>query len=233
MDRNSNQYTFLYAAAMVILVAALLATVAMSLRPRQERNAEIEKKQNILASVNIQTTPANAEEIYSERIQNQYVINAQGERVEGVDAFEIELRNERAKPIEDRLLPVFEFQSEKGLKYIFEMRGAGLWGPLWGFVSLNEDMNTIYGANFDHQAETPGLGAEISTDWFQEDFKGKEIFDESGELVSITITKVGQEAPEDHSVDGISGGTITSKGLQDMLMEGFIAYREFLTQKKS
>lgn len=232
MDRNSNNYTFLYAAVMVILVAAILATVAMSLKPRQERNAEIEKKQNILASVNIQTTPANAEEIYAERIQNQYVVNAQGERVEGVDAFDIELRNERVKPIEDRLLPVFEFQGEDGLKYIFEMRGAGLWGPIWGFVSLNEDMSTIYGANFDHQGETPGLGAEISTDWFQEDFKGKEIFNESGELVSITVTKAGQEAPEEHSVDGISGGTITSKGLQAMLEEGFTAYREFITRKK-
>ncbi|MFW6290194.1 MAG: NADH:ubiquinone reductase (Na(+)-transporting) subunit C [Mariniphaga sp.] len=233
MDRNSNNYTFLYAVIMVILVAALLATVAMSLRPLQNKNVEIEKKQNILASVNIQTTPANAEEIYAERIQNQYVVNAQGERVEGVDAFEIELRDERAKPIEERLMPVFEFQAEDGLKYIFEMRGAGLWGPLWGFVSLNEDMSTIYGANFDHQAETPGLGAEISTEWFEDDFKGKEIFNEEGELTSIIVTKVGQDAPEEHSVDGISGGTITSKGLQDMLMEGFTVYKEFLTQKKS
>ena len=231
MDRNSNQYTFLYASVMVILVAAVLAAVAMALRPRQDRNAEIEKKQNILASVNVETTPANAENIYSERIQNQFVINAQGETVEGSDAFEIDLRTERTKPIAERLLPVFEFQSEDGLKYIFEMRGAGLWGPIWGFVSLNEDMNTIYGANFDHQGETPGLGAEISTNWFQEDFKGKEIFNESGELVSITVTKVGQEAPENHSVDGISGGTITSKGLQSMLMEGFTGYKEFLNKK--
>ncbi len=233
MDKNSNQYTFLYAAAMVILVAAVLATIAMSLRPRQNRNIEIEKKQNILASVNIPTTPADAEAIYAERIQNQYVINSRGEKVEGVDAFEVDLRNERAKPIEERLLPVFEYQGEDGLKYIFEMRGAGLWGPIWGFVSLNEDMNTIFGANFDHQGETPGLGAEISTNWFQEDFKGKEIFDDSGNLVSITITKVGQSAPEEHSVDGISGGTITSKGLQDMLLEGFTGYQEFITRKKS
>lgn len=233
MDRNSNQYTFLYAAAMVILVAALLAAVAMSLRPRQARNVEIEKKQNILASVNVPTTPADAEQIYEERIQNQYVINAQGEVVEGMDAFTIDLRDERAKPIEERLLPVFEFQADDGLKYIFEMRGTGLWGPIWGFVSLEDDMNTIYGANFDHQSETPGLGAEISTSWFQEDFKGKQLFDESGELVSIIVTKVGQSAPEEHSVDGISGGTITSKGLQDMLMEGFTGYQEFLTRKKS
>ncbi len=233
MDRNSNQYTFIYAAVMVILVAALLATAAMALKPRQNKNVEIEKKQNILASVNITTTAANAEQIYSERIQNQYVVNAQGEVVEGADAFEINMRDERVKPLEKRLMPVFEFQAEDGIKYIFEMRGTGLWGPIWGFISLNEDMNTIYGANFDHQGETPGLGAEIATDWFEQSFKGKEIYDESGDLVSITVTKAGQEAPVAHSVDGISGGTITSKGLQQMLMDGFAAYSEFINRKKS
>jgi Na+-transporting NADH:ubiquinone oxidoreductase subunit C len=233
MDRNSNQYTFIYAGVMVILVAAALATVAMTLRPFQARNAEIEKKQNILTSVNVTTTVDNAEEIFAERIQNQYVVNAKGEVVEGLNAFDINLRDERAKPVDQRLLPVFEFQAEDGLKYIFEMRGAGLWGPIWGFVSLNEDMNTIYGANFDHQGETPGLGAEISTSWFQERFMGKQLFRESGELISIIVTKPGQTAPEEHQVDGISGGTITSKGLQDMLFEGFTGYNEFLTRKKS
>ena len=233
MDRNSNKYTFIYASAMVILVAAILATIAMTLKPFQNRNVEIERMQNILASVNIRTTPADAEQIYSERIQNEYVVNVNGEIVEGVDAFTINLRNERAKPVEERLLPVFEFKAEDGLKYILEMRGAGLWVPIWGFVALEEDMNTIYGANFDHQGETPGLGAEIATGWFQEDFIGKQIFNESEDLVSITVTKVGQSAPEEHSVDGISGGTITSKGLQDMLQDGFADYKEFITRKKS
>ena len=233
MDRNSNQYTFIYASAMVILVAALLASAAMALKQRQDKNVEIEKKQNILASVNIVTTPANAEQIYAERIQNQYVINTKGEVVEGMDAFTVDLRDEHTKPVNDRLMPVFEFQAEDGLKYIFEMRGAGLWGPIWGFVSLEEDMKTIYGANFDHQGETPGLGAEIATPEFEGHFAGKEIFNPSGDLVSITVKKVGQSAPQEHSVDGISGGTITSKGLQQMLSEGFSDYREFLNRKKS
>ena len=232
MDRNSNTYTFIYAAAMVILVAAVLASVAMALRPLQNKNYEIEKKQNILASVNVESTAQNAEEIFADKIQNQYVVNAEGERVEG-DAFNIDLKKEMAKPMDQQLLPVFEFQSENGLKYIFPMRGTGLWGPIWGFVSLNEDMNTIYGANFDHEGETPGLGAEIATDWFQAEFKGKEIFNDSGELVSITVTKAGQEAPEQHAVDGISGGTITSKGLQNMLMDDFSKYKAFLNKKKS
>jgi Na+-transporting NADH:ubiquinone oxidoreductase subunit C len=232
MDRNSNTYTFIYAAAMVILVAAILASVAMALRPRQDKNVKIETMQNILASVNIESSFETAGDIYADKIRNQYVINSQGEIVEGEDAFEIDLKREKAKSAEERLLPVYECQTESGLKYIFPMRGAGLWGPVWGFISLNDDMNTIYGANFDHQSETPGLGAEISTDWFQERFKGKQIFDDSGDLVSIAITKPGQEAQEEHSVDGISGGTITSKGLEQMLLEDFNSYEEFLMKKK-
>lgn len=232
MDRNSNTYTFIYAAAMVILVAAILASAAMALRPRQDKNVEIEKMQNILASVNIESTTETAGNIYADKIRNQYVINSQGEIVEGEDAFEIDLKREKAKSAEERLLPVYECETESGLKYIFPLRGAGLWGPIWGFVSLDDDMNTIYGANFDHQSETPGLGAEINTDWFQEEFKGKQIFDQSGNLISITVTKPGQEAQEEHSVDGISGGTITSKGLEQMLLEDFNSYEEFLMKKK-
>ncbi|MDD4107242.1 MAG: NADH:ubiquinone reductase (Na(+)-transporting) subunit C [Prolixibacteraceae bacterium] len=233
MDRNGNTYTFIYAALMVIIVAAVLASVSMVLRPRQTRNTEIEKKQNILASVNIQSDATNAENIYAEKIQNQYVVNYKGETVEGKDAFTVDLKKEKSKPVEERLLPVFECNTESGLKYIFPLRGAGLWGPIWGFVALDSDMNTIYGANFDHQGETPGLGAEISTNWFQEAFKGRKLFDESGNLVSVTLIKAGQEADEQHSVDGISGGTITSKGLEKMLLDDFNIYKEFLIKKKS
>ena len=232
MNRNGNTYTVLYAAIMVIFVAAVLASVAMALKPKQVLNTEIEKKQNILASVNIQSTAADAEKIYAEKIVNQYVVNVKGEQVDG-DAFNIDLKKERAKKHEDMLLPVFECQTSDGLKYILPLRGTGLWGPIWGFISVNEDMNTIYGANFDHQGETPGLGAEISTKAFQAPFKGKKIFDETGKLVSIVVAKVGQEAPAEHKVDGISGGTITSKGLEKMLLDDFTSYQEFFKKKKS
>jgi Na+-transporting NADH:ubiquinone oxidoreductase subunit C len=232
MNRNGNTYTILYAAVMVILVAAILASISMSLKPRQVRNTEIEKKQSILASVNIESSVANAEEIYAEKIKKEYVVNLQGEQVDG-DAFNIDLKKERAKPENEMLLPVFECQTENGLKYVLPLRGAGLWGPIWGYVALNEDMNTIYGANFDHQGETPGLGAEISTDMFEKPFVGKKLFDDSGKLVSIVVAKVGQEAPAEHKVDGISGGTITSKGLEQMLIDDFTSYKEFLKKKKS
>ena len=232
MNRNSNTYTVLYAAIMVILVAAILASVSMALKPMQVRNVEIEKKQSILGSVNISSTAENADDIYAEKIVNQYTVNTKGENVEG-DAFSVNLKKEHAKSDEDMLLPVFECQTDEGLKYVLPVRGAGLWGPIWGYISLNEDMNTIYGANFDHEGETPGLGAEISTEAFEKQFIGKKIFDDNGELYSIIVAKVGQEAPAEHKVDGISGGTITSKGLEKMLLDDFTRYEEFLKKKKS
>ncbi|MCY1719607.1 NADH:ubiquinone reductase (Na(+)-transporting) subunit C [Prolixibacteraceae bacterium Z1-6] len=231
MDRNSNTYTFLYAAIMVIIVAAVLASVSMALKPAQKKNVAIEKKQNILASVNIESTAATAEAIYAEKIIGEYVVTVKGEQVEG-DAFTTDLKKERAKDAADMLLPVFEVKTDDGLKYVLPLYGAGLWGPVWGYVSLSDDMNTIYGANFDHEGETPGLGAEISTTAFEAPFKGKKIFDESGKLVSILVAKVGQVAPEEHKVDAISGGTITSKGLEQMLQDDFTAYEEFLNKKK-
>jgi Na+-transporting NADH:ubiquinone oxidoreductase subunit C len=218
---------------MVILVAAILASISMALKPMQVRNTEIEKKQSILASVNIESTAADAEQIYAEKILNEYVVNVKGDQVEG-DAFNTDLKKERAKKDHnDMILPVFECQTNDGLKYVLPLRGTGLWGPIWGYIALNDDMNTIYGANFDHQGETPGLGAEISTSLFEKPFVGKKLFDESGKLVSIIVAKVGQDAPAEHKVDGISGGTITSKGLEKMLLDDFTSYQEFLKKKKS
>jgi Na+-transporting NADH:ubiquinone oxidoreductase subunit C len=233
MNRNSNTYTFLYAAIMVILVAAVLASVSMALKPRQKRNFEIEKKKNILASVNIVSDATSAEKIYADKILNEYVVSVSGEQVDG-DAFNTDLKKERAKSTEEMVLPIFEFQTDEGLKYVLPLRGSGLWGAVWGYVALNDDMNTIYGANFDHEGETPGLGAEISTTAFEKAFVGKKLFDNTGKLVSILVAKVGQgqDVPDENKVDGISGGTITSKGLEKMLLDDFTSYQEFLNKKK-
>ncbi|MDP2889514.1 MAG: NADH:ubiquinone reductase (Na(+)-transporting) subunit C [Bacteroidota bacterium] len=231
MDTNGNKYTFIYASAMVILVAAILAITALKLKPAQQKNIDIEKKQNILASVGIASTFADAESIYAERILQSYIVNFSGEQIEG-QAFDIDLKSERAKPEADRRLPVYECKTEEGTKYILPVYGAGLWGPIWGYVAVNDDMNTLYGAVFAHAAETPGLGAEINTRTFQEPFSGKKIFDETGNLVSIIVAKAGENAPVEHKVDGISGGTITGKGLQAMLLTDFTSYKAFFNKKK-
>jgi Na+-transporting NADH:ubiquinone oxidoreductase subunit C len=216
---------------MVILVAAILSVAAINLKPFQAKNIEIEKKQNILASVNIEVTAAEAEKVYAERIVNSYIINVEGDKMEG-DAFDVNLQRERLVPLEQRRFTVFECEIEGSKKYIFPLRGSGLWGPIWGYVALDEDLNTIYGASFDHAGETPGLGAEISTKSFEQPFQGKKIFDENGKLVSITVAKSNETAPVAHKVDAISGGTITSKGLQDMLYNDFNNYKAFFLKHK-
>lgn len=233
MNRNGNAYTFIYASVMVIIVAAVLSFTAITLKPLQTTNVEIEKKQNILASVNIIASADEAEAVYSERITDSYVINAQGEIVDG-DAFYIDLKKEHAKPLSQQQMPVFEANIEgEGLKYIIPLRGSGLWGPIWGYVALNSDMNTVYGAIFDHQGETPGLGAEIATESFQDNFKGKNIFDAEGKFISLIVAKAGENAPQNHKVDAVSGGTITSKGLQEMMYNDLSGYVEFFNKKKT
>ena len=99
----------------------------------------------------------------------------------------------------------------------------GLWGPIWGFISLEEDLNKVYGAVFDHKSETPGLGAEINRPFFEDPFTGKTIF-EGEDFVSIKVVKGGAKDGDMHAVDGISGGTITSDGVSDMLYERLSMY---------
>ena len=234
MDRQGNTYTFLYAAIMVIIVAAILSGTAIALKPRQNKNIEIEKKRNILKSVNkgleyniVNDKIEYIESEYSKYITNSYTVNTKGEKIKG-DAFTIDLHKELIKPQSKIKLPVFECKEDNGkTKYILPVRGKGLWGPIWGFIALNSDMNTIYGVIFDHKGETPGLGAEISNNEFQKPFKGKKIFNKNGIFTSIDIVKGGAPINNSHSVDAISGGTITSKGLEKMLRDNLKLYNAF------
>jgi Na+-transporting NADH:ubiquinone oxidoreductase subunit C len=227
MDTNGNKYTFIYASVMVIVVAAVLAVAAIQLKPAQDKNFEIEKMQSVLKSVNIETDALQAPDVFHKTFAEIYCVNNKGEKVEG-DAFNIDLKVEHSKPVEERKLPVYVADlGDKGKKYIIPLRGTGLWGPIWGYIAMNDDMKTIFGASFDHAGETPGLGAEINTKPFQKPFEGKSIFDESGKFVSITVAKAGEISDPKSSVDAISGGTITSKGLQKMVYDDLITYQEF------
>lgn len=240
MDTNSNKYTFMYAAIMVIIAAAILSSAAIVLKKPQQKNVEIEKKSNILTSVNKGLDAANAadkntyiEAEYEKYINESFVVNTSGERIEG-DAFIVDLHKESAKADSEKQLPVFVCHDDDGsIKYVLPVRGKGLWGPIWGYVALESDMNTIYGANFDHKGETPGLGAEINQGWFQAPFKGKKLFDETGKFVSIRVVKGGATPGDLHGVDAVSGGTITSKGLEAMLHDNLSLYEKFLKNKNN
>ena len=222
MDVNKNSYTFGFSAIMVVIVAFLLSTSYIGLKPLQDKNIELEKKQNILKSVGIEVSREEAETKYDDYVIEQLVLNHLGEIQEG-SAFDIDLAKEVKKDISEQKLPLYIAEVEGEKKYIIPLRGKGLWGPIWGFISLKDDLNTISAAVFDHKAETPGLGAEINKSDFQDPFTGKTIF-KNGEFVSITIFKGGAPEGNNHGVDAISGGTITSVNVQDMIEERLKRY---------
>ena len=225
MNKQGNTYTFIYSIILVVIVAVLLSVIALWLQPTQNENIENEKRQNILRSVNITSTPENSKELFDKYITKQFIVNSTGEEVAG-NAFAVDLSKEVKKSCEDRQLPVYVANIDGVIKYILPLQGTGLWGPIWGYISLNEDKNTVYGTVFDHKGETPGLGAEITQDQFRRQFDGKTIFD-NGNLVSIFVKK-GGGATGPHEVDAISGGTITSKGVESMLKNYLTCYEQFL-----
>ena len=234
MKKFSNTYIFIFSSIMVILVAAILSSAAMLLQPIQKRNIEVEKKKNILSSIDIVSDASTAEELYDKYIEESFVVNSNGGMVEELIAFEVDLKKEIRKPLEERALPIYIGRSDDGTqKYIIPVEGKGLWGPIYGYVSLSGDLTTIFGTNFDHDGETPGLGAEINTDWFQEQFTGKKIFDKEGNFISIIVTR-GASNPESlNEVDGVSGGTITSKALEAMLLDCLSGYETYLKNQKN
>jgi Na+-transporting NADH:ubiquinone oxidoreductase subunit C len=233
MKSFSNTYIFIFSSVMVIAVAAILSFAAITLQPYQKRNVEINKKQNILTSINIESTAKNAEELYTKYITESYVISSDGSVIEGANAFTIDMKKELSKPLMERNLPIFASNVNNTKQYIIPVYGKGLWGPIWGYVSLNDDLSTIYGANFAHKGETPGLGAEIDTKTFQGQFIGKQIFDEMGTFVSVRVLKGGTANNDSkHEVDGISGGTITSVGVDEMLKDCLSSYESYFKNIK-
>lgn len=232
MKHFSNRYIFIFSTIMVVAVATLLSLAATLLQPAQEKNLEIEKKKNMLESIKVEATRENAVELYAKYITEGFVLNSAGEPVEGVDAFSINLRNEQKKQIENQYLPVFRASTDDGEKVIIiPVEGKGLWGPIYGYVSLMSDMNTIYGVNFDHKGETPGLGAEINTSSFEGMFPGKKLFDNEN-FISVEVHKGGADKSDLHGVDAISGGTITSKGLEKMLFDCLKKYNDYLLKNR-
>jgi Na+-transporting NADH:ubiquinone oxidoreductase subunit C len=229
MNVNSNGYTFGFATVLVVVVAALLSIAAISLKPAQTRNVELEAQQNILKSINVVVDREAADEAYAKYIKEEVVIRG-GQVDPSLKAFSVDLAKEQAKPEAERNYPLFVGEDNGETFYIIPVRGKGLWGPIWGYIALKSDGNTIYGATFDHKSETPGLGAEISTGVFQEQFFDKQIM-EGNDFVSIEVRK--GDASGNHQVDGISGGTITSVGLGNMLKDCLGSYVSYLQSRRA
>lgn len=229
INKQSNTYTVIYITVMVLIVGTALAFTAMQLKPRQQENASADKMGQILQSVHMPADRATVVADFNKYITRQFVVNAKGDEVNGAEAFDVNVAVEAKKPIDERLLPVYECKlPDAGTKYILPVAGMGLWGPIWGYVAFDADGTTIYGAFFDHQGETPGLGAEITKPQFTDQFEGKVVM-KDGAFVPVEVVKKGQKpAGNADYVDGISGGTITSKGVSAMLDDCLTPYRAYL-----
>lgn len=234
MNKQSNTYIIAYATVLVVVVATVLSFAAIKLQPMQQTNVKIEKMEAILSTIGQgndtkQLASNKAGYIaseYDKYITATYAIDHEGNKVEGVDAFS--LLNNLPEAIENKTYPVFESVVDGKLEYIIPVTGKGLWGPVWGYLALADDCNTILGAKFDHQGETPGLGAEIATTPFEAQFIGKKLFNERGEFVSINLTKgAGSSSGNIHAVDAVSGGTLTSNGVKAMLKDCLDNYLAF------
>lgn len=203
LNTNSNTYIIIYSTILVVVVAFLLAFVYQALKPMQDANVALDIKKQILYSLNIRNLDgAEAEAKYAEVVKDEK---------------------------EENGLKYYVCEVDGQQKYVFPLKGMGLWGGISAFVSVNDDLNTINGAYFNHESETAGLGAEIkdSQAW-QEKFQGKKIQDEQGNIAIAVVKKVENPVSE---VDCVTGATLTSNGVSDMLRDGLKPYINLLRNK--
>jgi Na+-transporting NADH:ubiquinone oxidoreductase subunit C len=233
--RQSNLYILLYSAAITVVCGGLLAFASITLKDKQDANIALEQKKNILSSVITLDEDANVDSLYKSKVKS-FVIDFDGNVKEGITPEQVVVAAEYKKAPKDRLLPVYEFSNENNpdkVEYaVLPVYGYGLWNNIWGFVAVKSDFSTIQGVKFQHAGETPGLGARIDSEEIQERFKEKSIF-ENGTLVSVKMQKgEGKDYSNDkHKVDGMSGATLTAKGVNNMLVDYLACYEKYLKKK--
>ena len=214
-NTNSNTYIIIYSVVMVVVVAVLLSLAALGLAPRQQANILNEKKTQIVKALGEDPATTN----YDDVIKEAMILNANGEAVEG-DVFSA-LNDLKASFAEGKY-PIFVATSG----VVVPLYGAGLWGPIWGYIALDTDMNTVKGIVLDHSGETPGLGAEITTPKHQAMYPGKTVY-EGDALVGVTLKKGGADKNNPHEVDAITGGTKTSDGVSAMISDCLNYYKPY------
>lgn len=237
INKESNAYTVGFAVVLVVVVGSILASLSLGLKDRQNANGIVKKKMDILAAMGVASDRKTAEKLYADYIveEQSVVLNNTGAVIEGATAFNIDIRKEykdKTLTEDKKNYPVFVANKAGKTIYILPVVGKGLWGPIWGYVSIGEDMKTIDGASFGHQGETPGLGAEITQPFFINRWITETISNDAGDFEPFEIVKDGSGA-NPKKVDGITGGTITSKGVEEMMNRCMAVYANYFKTKKS
>jgi len=239
INKDSNGYTLTFAFVLVVVVGAILAVLSVSLKPMQKTNEKVKKKMDIISAMmstkefDANVDRGNAEVKFDELIQieNAIVLDMNGKVKEGSTGkavLDIDIRKERRDKTlaeSDKNYPLFVGKKDGETMYVIPLVGNGLWGPIWGNISVGEDLKTIKGASFGHKGETPGLGAEITQAFFINRWIGEEI-STNGDAVKFEVVKNGS-GTEPMKVDGITGGTITSVGVQEMVNRCMKPYVEY------
>ncbi|MBR2250671.1 MAG: NADH:ubiquinone reductase (Na(+)-transporting) subunit C [Prevotella sp.] len=242
MKNFSNRYIFIYSAALVTVVAVLLALVAMSLKDRQDANIRNEKMQTLLAAIDVQVSADQAEDNYKKYFKKELTVSTDGAVITDYDvatvdakqadrAFNVKLKDQQKKEKAEQgsgAFPIYVFEKNGRIGYVIPTQGNGLWGAVYSNIALDEDFNTVIGVTFSHDSETPGLGDKITTPEFQQPFIGKTILDENGTVVSIAVKKHADKNGT-HEVDAITGGTMTSNGVNEMLAVDLKRYQNFIS----
>lgn len=226
---RSNSYTLIFTSVITIFMGFLLSVAATSLKPLQEINIEIDMKKNILGALGLK--PESSSKWTIEEVQSIYKKNIVGLVLDKNG----EKTNKNPKEIDTEknmdFFPIYLHQVGQEIKgYVIPISGKGLWSTLYGYFAIEPDCETVKGITFYKHAETPGLGGEVEKPWFQENFKGKRFLDKNKNLVGIQVLKgsVDESSKEAYrQVDGISGATITSKGLEKFLKEDLAKYEPY------
>jgi Na+-transporting NADH:ubiquinone oxidoreductase subunit C len=241
--QQSNAYIITFSVILTVVLGLLLSGTSQLLGPMQKEAIALDQKKQILGAVipgdEIDAmTPQQVNDYYGSHIAST-VVDVNGKEITGVNAEAVDVAKNYKKPVEERQFPVYIFHEEGNVaavnSYIFPLYGAGLWDAIWGYLALDTDMNTVGGITLAHAGETPGLGARITEPGVQARFEGKEIFNESGELVAIQMQKgEGKDySSNPHQVDGMSGATITGNGVNNMLKNYLGYYQAYIESKKS
>jgi Na+-transporting NADH:ubiquinone oxidoreductase subunit C len=242
LNKESDGYTFGFAIVLVVVVGTVLALLSMGLKDKQVQNEEVKKKMDILKAMlpieeGNKISRKNAEETFGKYINEDdaLILSADGKVIaNGKEAFKIDIQKDfKDKTInkQDRKYPLYVGKKDGNTVYIMPVVGKGLWGPIWGNVSLGDDMNTIIGVSFGHKGETPGLGAEITQQFFKDRWIDETIVDENGDYTKFEIVKDGSGA-KPKKIDGITGGTITSKGVEEMANRSLAVYSTYFKTLK-
>ncbi|MGJ8661330.1 MAG: NADH:ubiquinone reductase (Na(+)-transporting) subunit C [Bacteroidota bacterium] len=242
LNKESNGYTFGFAIVLVVVVGTVLALLSMGLKDKQEQNQEVKKKIDILKAMlpleeGEKVNRSNAAETFKKYINEEdaLILSSTGEVIgKGAKAFQIDVQKDfKDKTIDkaDRKHPLFIANKDGKTIYIMPVVGKGLWGPIWGNISLGEDMQTIVGVSFGHKGETPGLGAEITQQFFKDRWINETISDENGNFTKFEIVKDGS-GTQPKKIDGITGGTITSKGVEEMANRSLAVYASYFKTLK-